>query len=86
MRCYRLLVAVLWQFCALLTMGGPAHAAPNHIAAELVAESTGMPGETITLAIAMRPEEGWHGYWSKDSQCCSTYVQKIVTRTRWQKS
>ncbi len=63
MRCYRLLVAVLLQCCAVLLLAVPALAAPNHIAAELVAETTGMPGETITLAIAMRPEEGWHGYW-----------------------
>jgi DsbC/DsbD-like thiol-disulfide interchange protein/cytochrome c biogenesis protein CcdA len=63
MRCYRLLVAVRWQLCALLAPAAPALAAPNHIAAELVAESSGMPGETITLAIHMRPEEGWHGYW-----------------------
>jgi len=64
MRRYRLLVAVLWQFCVILALIGPARAAPNHIAAELVAETTAMPGETITFAIAMRPEAGWHGYWS----------------------
>lgn len=64
MRCYRLLVAVLWQFCVVVALIAPARAAPTHIAAELIAETTGMPGETITLAIAMRPGDGWHGYWS----------------------
>ncbi len=64
MRCYRLLVTVLWQLCALVLTASAAHAAPTHIAAELVAESAGKPGETITLAIRMRPEAGWHGYWS----------------------
>ena len=66
MRCYRLLVAVLWQclvpLTALLTATA-ALAAPTHIAAELVAES-GLPGETVMVAIHMRPESGWHGYWS----------------------
>jgi thiol:disulfide interchange protein len=41
----------------------PAQAA-NHIAASLVAE-TARPaaGSTVTLAIAMQPQPGWHGYW-----------------------
>ena len=30
----------------------------------LVAETTAVaPGSTLTLAFAMRPERGWHGYW-----------------------
>jgi thiol:disulfide interchange protein len=62
MRCYRLLVAVLWQLLAIL-VAVPATAAPTHIAAELVVESAGNPGETVMLAILMRPEPGWHGYW-----------------------
>ncbi|MEP6785798.1 MAG: protein-disulfide reductase DsbD domain-containing protein [Sphingomonadales bacterium] len=41
----------------------PAMAA-NHIAVELVSEAGPLkPGGTITLAIVMRPEAGWHGYW-----------------------
>jgi thiol:disulfide interchange protein/DsbC/DsbD-like thiol-disulfide interchange protein len=67
MRCYRLLIAVLWQFCAVL-LALPAQAQPTsgqtHIAADLVAESAGQPGGTVMLAIRMRPAEGWHGYWS----------------------
>jgi thiol:disulfide interchange protein len=63
MRCYRLLVAVMWQLCALFLTTAAAEAKPTHIAAELVAESAGMPGETVMLAIHMRPEPGWHGYW-----------------------
>ena len=55
MRCYRLLVAVLWQFCALL-LAVPAQAqlapGPTHIAAELVA----LGGAAVaTLAELMRP-------------------------------
>ena len=60
---YRRLVAILWQLLALLA-AAPALAAPNHIAAELVAEGPAMPGETVMLAIRMTPEPGWHGYWS----------------------
>ena len=37
----------------------------NSIAATLVAESDApAPGDGSTLAIAMRPLPGWHGYWS----------------------
>ncbi|WP_232730189.1 protein-disulfide reductase DsbD family protein [Novosphingobium kunmingense] len=41
----------------------PAAAQTTHIVPELVAESAGQPGKTVTLAIVMRPEAGWHGYW-----------------------
>lgn len=38
--------------------------AQNHIKASLVAESSApAPGSTVTLAIRMQPEPGWHGYW-----------------------
>ncbi|MFA7603389.1 MAG: protein-disulfide reductase DsbD domain-containing protein, partial [Novosphingobium sp.] len=63
MRCYRLLIAVLWQLCALLSATPAAQAAQTHIAAELVAESAGNPGDTVWLAFHMRPAPGWHGYW-----------------------
>ncbi|MDI1296056.1 MAG: protein-disulfide reductase DsbD family protein, partial [bacterium] len=37
---------------------------PPHIAARLVAESTApKAGSTTTIAFAMTPEAGWHGYW-----------------------
>lgn len=43
---------------AFLPAGDP------HIRAALVAETaTPRPGQTVTLAILMRPEKGWHGYW-----------------------
>ncbi len=72
MRCYRLLVAVLLQCCALLLFSaGPAQASPvgpnpsspTHIAAELVVEGEAAPGGTVMLAILMKPAPGWHGYW-----------------------
>jgi DsbC/DsbD-like thiol-disulfide interchange protein/cytochrome c biogenesis protein CcdA len=59
------------RFCwlALLCLvavlaSAPVRAAPTNIQAVLLAEGPGSPGETITLAITMRPDEGWHGYWS----------------------
>ena len=67
---YALPVAVLLQSArklalavagALLMLTAPAVAAPNHIAAALVAEVA--PDGTATLAIAMSPAPGWHGYW-----------------------
>src|SRR6185369_860172 len=63
-RRYRLLVAVLWQLCAgLLLAPAAAHAAPSHIAAQLVAEGPTAPGGETRLAIRMTPAPGWHGYW-----------------------
>lgn len=36
-----------------------------HIKASLLAESaTPAPGSTVTLAILMKPDKGWHGYWA----------------------
>ena len=47
----------------------PLRAEPNHIVATLVAESaTPAPGQTVTLAVAMQPEPGWHGYWSNPGE------------------
>ncbi|MEW9855796.1 protein-disulfide reductase DsbD family protein [Novosphingobium sp. M1R2S20] len=47
-----------------MLLTAPAWAAsPNHIAAELVAGPAPAPGEETQLAIVMRPEPGWHGYW-----------------------
>ena len=38
--------------------------APVHIHASLLAEGPVAPGGTVTLAVLMQPEAGWHGYWS----------------------
>jgi thiol:disulfide interchange protein len=36
----------------------------NAIGASLVSESSAVvPGERVTLALVMRPDKGWHGYW-----------------------
>lgn len=63
-------VTGLWRaFLAILALallsGAPARAQTPHIAARLVAESSApAPGGTTTIALAMTPEKGWHGYWS----------------------
>ena len=62
---------IAWLVSALLivaptqadSLGGSADAASNHIAAQLIAEGSASPGGTTTLAIAMSPAPGWHGYW-----------------------
>lgn len=62
-RAAALLIALLLGLGAINAeaQSGPARA--NHIDARLVAESTApAPGKDTRLAIAMRPEEGWHGY------------------------
>lgn len=59
-------------FGVLLALLGAAMAVPaaaqaqtqTHIAADLVAEHSYRGGETLSVAIRFRPQEGWHGYWS----------------------
>lgn len=59
----------MMTWLAALLLALPAHAqlptpGRNAIAASLVAESsTVAPGETVTLALVMKPDKGWHGYW-----------------------
>lgn len=62
-RRYRPLVALLCHLLAFLLLPSTAMAAANHIAAELVAGPAAAPGGETTLAIHMKPEKGWHGYW-----------------------
>ena len=59
-----------WLFAAVaLLLALPAAAqlpqpGRNAIQAELVPEARqARPGDTVTLALVMRPDEGWHGYW-----------------------
>ena len=55
-----------WLAAALLglAVAAPAAAQATHIAASLVPErASARAGETVLLAVAMRPDRGWHGYW-----------------------
>lgn len=62
-RPYRLFVAILCHIGALLFLPGIAQAQTTHITAELVAGPAATPGGKTQLALHMRPEAGWHGYW-----------------------
>ncbi|MDE2561990.1 MAG: thioredoxin family protein [Sphingomonadales bacterium] len=57
----RLIVRMAAALAALLAL--PSAALANHITAELVAEAPATPGGTVTMAVLMTPEQGWHGYW-----------------------
>lgn len=59
LRIIAMFVTVLWLWAF-----APAEAAPNHMRASLIAEGPAAPGGTVTLALLMQPEQGWHGYWS----------------------
>ncbi len=49
---------------ALLAGNGGTAFAQNHMSVRLVSEMPSVaPGGTVTLAFAMSPERGWHGYW-----------------------
>ncbi|WP_309622520.1 thioredoxin family protein [Novosphingobium sp.] len=64
MRRFCLWIAVLLNALVLLAALPAAAQAPTHIKAELIAESRSVaPGGTVTLAIRMTPQAGWHGYW-----------------------
>ncbi len=58
------LLAVLASFWALPL----AAQQQNYIAADLVAEAAPVEGETLTVALRFRPQEGWHGYWSNPGE------------------
>lgn len=62
LRTIAMFVTALWLSLGLAI--APARAAPNHMRASLLAEGPVAPGETVTLALLMQPEAGWHGYWS----------------------
>jgi DsbC/DsbD-like thiol-disulfide interchange protein/cytochrome c biogenesis protein CcdA len=56
------ILALLWAGAASADALPPV--GERHLAMSLVAESaTPAAGGTVTLAIATRPEAGWHGYW-----------------------
>jgi len=62
-------VEFLGILLALFVFAVPLRAEPNHIVATLVSESaTVAPGGTVTLAIAMQPGHGWHGYWTNPGE------------------
>lgn len=57
-------IVLLLAACWLTLAGVPAAAEGPHIRASLLAERPAQPGETVTLAVLMQPDKGWHGYWS----------------------
>ncbi len=60
----RNLLKLFTLFVTVMLLGlTPARAAPPHIQPVLLAESNGMPGSKVTLAVLMQPAAGWHGYW-----------------------
>jgi len=68
MRIYSLLTALIAALVAMSAGLAQAQAfgkgGQPHIRAHLEAESAApAPGGTVTLAIVMNPEAGWHGYW-----------------------
>ena len=70
-------LAGLILFCAGSLPFG-AEAAPNHIHAELVAEtSRPAAGKSVSLAFVMKPDAGWHGYWKNPGDA------GMETRVAW---
>lgn len=61
----KMLRFVMMTMLGLLLAGqAPVRAAPTNITPTLIAESDApAAGATVTLALAMKPKPGWHGYW-----------------------
>ena len=58
------LLAALWMLLLLAGVATAQTGAAPHIAPSLVAETTSpRAGGEVTLAFAMKPAPGWHGYW-----------------------
>jgi len=67
-----------WLAAALLALVPGIAVAANHIRATLVAESAApAPGATTTIALAMQPDAGWHGYWQNPGD------SGIETQVEW---
>jgi thiol:disulfide interchange protein len=67
----------LWLLL-IVFLAAPLAAAPNHIAARLLAESDApAAGSRVTLAFAMKPAPGWHGYWQNPGDA------GVETRVTW---
>ena len=62
------LLRYLGLLLAVLAFPLAAQAQQNRIAADLVAEGPVVAGETLTVALRFRPQEGWHGYWSNPGE------------------
>jgi DsbC/DsbD-like thiol-disulfide interchange protein/cytochrome c biogenesis protein CcdA len=58
------LIAAAWLALGSLPASAQLAQGPAHIRASLLAERPAQPGETVTLAVLMQPDKGWHGYWS----------------------
>jgi thiol:disulfide interchange protein len=69
---------LVMTWLAALLLASPAYA-QNNIAASLVPETRVVaPGQTVTLALVMKPNQGWHGYWKNPGD------SGIETSIAWQ--
>ncbi|PEQ14728.1 thiol:disulfide interchange protein [Novosphingobium sp. PC22D] len=62
-RRYRLLVAVLCHWLALILAAPAVLAQGTNIDVQLVAPNVVAPGEEANVVLVMTPKAGWHGYW-----------------------
>ncbi|WAT17782.1 protein-disulfide reductase DsbD family protein [Aurantiacibacter sp. MUD11] len=80
---FRYVATLLALFGALLVAPVAAQQ-PNRIAADLVAEHAPLPGETLTVALRFRPDEGWHGYWANPGDAGEGMVLDWNLPAGWQ--
>lgn len=62
-RSLRTIAIFVTALCLSLGITPGIASAANHIRVSLLAEGPVAPGQTVTLAVLMQPEQGWHGYW-----------------------
>lgn len=77
-------LAFVAAMAAAFPAWGQSAGSRNHIDAELVANGSGNPGETMDLALHFRPAEGWHGYWSNPGDAGYGLTLKWDVPAGWQ--
>ncbi len=78
MRLLRFVMMTMALFTLMQGRTAFAQAAQTHIKASLVAESAvPAPGKPVTIALAMAPDAGWHGYWLNPGDA------GVETRVNW---
>jgi thiol:disulfide interchange protein len=59
----------IWMTLVALLVASAAVAQPKpHMAVSLAAERVDTAAQAVTLAVVMRPEPGWHGYWKNPGE------------------
>jgi len=81
----RVLAGALLALAIALPAVAQPPGAPRHVAAALVADSTGVaPGQTIHIALDQKIQKGWHTYWRNSGDSGEPTQVKWTLPAGWQ--